>query len=173
MLNYWDYIRNEQRGRKNSNSCATYNPSCFSFEQWASLDQTDCPFSCKGDRRPHLSRGLPKHPEEKASPPSHSLPSPASCSPCHVPGCSGCSSATAEGREAVPEAGVGGGVCGSTPGQYAAHCGGYVWGFCAVGVSALGHSRQHGPCLIPSMSRDVLSFSSGKGMEVVEDWWEL
>lgn len=96
----------------------------------------------------HACQGAFLSTQRRRPSPSHSLPIPASCSPCHVPGCSGCSSAVAEGREAVPETGAAGGVCGSTPGQHAAHCGGYVWGFGAEGVSALGHSRQHVPCLI-------------------------
>lgn len=44
---------------------------------------------------------------------------------------------------------------------------------CAEGVSALSHSRQHVCWLIPSMGRDLLSFSSGKDMEVVKCWQEV
>lgn len=76
---------------------------------------------------PHLSRNLPKHLEKTPALPLPTQPTP--LQPCHVPGCSGCSSAFAEGRERVPAAGAGGSVCGSAPGQHAADCGGYVWGF--------------------------------------------
>lgn len=92
--------------------------------------------STKVTEDPRLSRDLPKHQEEKA--PMLPLPTqPRLLQPCHVPGCSGCSSAVADGRERVPAAGAGGGVCGSAPGQHAVHCRGYVWGFFCRGLYLL------------------------------------
>lgn len=112
--------------------------------------------STKVPEDPHLSRDFPKHLEEKA--PTLPLPTqPSLLQPCHVPGCSGRSSAVAEGRERIPEAGSGGGVCGSAPGQHAAHCSGYVWGFLCRGCVCFG-SQQAACTLLDFISERLVKF---------------
>lgn len=61
--------------------------------------------------------------------------------PHHAQGSFGHSSVVAEEGERVPETGVAGGVCRSTPGQHAAHCGGYVWGAWRWGFICSGSQR--------------------------------
>lgn len=122
-------------------------------------------------QKTHICQGtFPKHQEEKA--PSLPLPTqPRLLQPCHVPGCSGCASAVAEGRERVPAAGAGGGVCGSAPRQHATHCSGYVWGFFWMDLLWVAAGSMD-PAWFHQWA-DLLSLSYGKDMEVVEGWREL
>lgn len=75
------------------------------------------PLFCKGCRRPIAVRGPSIRNWRRHLQPSSR----------HAQDSLGCSSAVAKGEERVPEAGTGGGVCCSAPGQHATYCSGYVW----------------------------------------------